>query len=174
MSCKHKTLQSAALSDSSACGSVSRAKADSEGKGAPRNDRTVNHQSYSPVVKQFAGLHGLRSILICSELSKEACPHTLLERCALYVRKKFRALRAPHSRTNPTSYACAPPFFNLWIRPCMHCCPETKSKMRPKKKNPPIRNLVSTLGSHVRRRTDDIAGNFLVLPLSETVVIRAG
>ena len=30
------------------------------------------------------------------------------------------------------------------------------------------------LGSHVRQRTDIIAGNLLVLPLSETVVIRAG
>ena len=30
------------------------------------------------------------------------------------------------------------------------------------------------LGSHVRQRTDLIAGNLLLLPLSETVVIRAG
>ena len=30
------------------------------------------------------------------------------------------------------------------------------------------------LGSHVRQTTDDIAGYFLVRPLSETVVIRAG
>ena len=30
------------------------------------------------------------------------------------------------------------------------------------------------LGSHVRERTDDIAGYLLVRPLSETVVLRAG
>ena len=31
-----------------------------------------------------------------------------------------------------------------------------------------------SLGGHVQQRTDIIAGNLLVLPLSETVVIRAG
>ena len=30
------------------------------------------------------------------------------------------------------------------------------------------------LGSHVQQRTDDNAGNLLVLPLSEAVVIRTG
>ena len=89
--------------------------ADSEGKGAPRNDHTMNHQSYSPVVKHFAVVSdGLRSTLIWSKLKnfpRGACPQTLLERCALYVRKEkiphAARLRAPHGRTNST--LCVPP-----------------------------------------------------------------
>ena len=49
---KHSNLRSVGQF----CGSVSHTMADSEGKGAPRNDHTMNHQSYSPVVKHFAWL----------------------------------------------------------------------------------------------------------------------
>ena len=73
----------------------------------------MNHQSYSPVVKHFAWLwwsptasEALSYRLNLYRSMPPDLPRTL---CIIRSRKKFGALRAPHSRTNPTLYLCPGP-----------------------------------------------------------------
>ena len=74
----------------------------------------MNHPSYSPVVKHFAWLwwsptasEALSYRLNLYRSMPPDLPRTL---CIICLRKKFGALRALHSRTNPTLYLSpAPP-----------------------------------------------------------------
>ena len=91
---------------------------------------TMNHQSYSPVVKHFAWLwwsptasEALSYRLNLYRSMPPDFPRTL---CIIRSREKFGALRAPHGRTNPTLYLCpgppllqplGPPLLNYTLLP---------------------------------------------------------
>ena len=93
MSCKHKTLESAApLECSVAVSHIQRL--------IPKGKWSMNHQSYSTVVKHFAWLwwsptaSEALSYRLNLYMSKSPdLPRTL---CIIRLRKKFGALRAPH------------------------------------------------------------------------------
>ena len=124
MSCKHKALKSAAPKRQFDLWQCLIYKGWFRREWAPRNDHTMNHLSCSPVAitapHKFCVVmvvsDGLKSTLIYGLIWKNfpgsACPQTPLG----YTAKNKCALHAPHGRTNPHSM-CAPPFFNLWIRP---------------------------------------------------------
>ena len=110
MSCKHKTLESAAPLDSSvAVSHIQRLIP----KGKWFSPYRMNHQSYSPVVKHFAWLWWSPTasealsyrLNLCRSMPPDL-PRTL---SIIRSRKKFGALRAPHGRTNPTLYLCPGP-----------------------------------------------------------------
>ena len=118
MSCKHKTLESAApLECSVAVSHIQRL--------IPKGKWSMNHQSYSPVVKHFAWLwwsptasEALSYHLNVYRSKSPDVPRTL---CIIRLRKKFRALRTPHGRTNPTLYLCPGPPLLQPLGPPLSC-----------------------------------------------------
>ena len=121
MSCKHKTFEPAALSDSSVA--VSDIQRLIPNEGAPRNDHTMNHLSYSPVAINFVWLvifDGLRSTFIVKKFfwgSMPPGPPRML--CVIHAQKFARAAHA--AWLHQPHILCAPPFFNLWIRLWVNC-----------------------------------------------------
>ena len=110
MSSKHKTLESATPLDSSVAVSHIQ-RLIPKGKWFPPD--TMNHQSYSPVVKHFAWLwwsptasEALSYRLNLYRSMPPDLPRTL---CIIRSRKKIGALRAPHGCTNPNLYLCPGP-----------------------------------------------------------------
>ena len=122
MSCKHKTLKSAAPKSQRWHYTV----VDSEGKSrAPRCEHTTNHQTYSPVAINFAWSwwspmasealsYGLNSKIFLGEHAPRP-PYKAL-RYRMRAQQTALAARAawPHQ---PHSVYTPPPFFNVWIRP---------------------------------------------------------
>ena len=113
MSCKPKTLESAAPLDSSVAVSHIQ-RLIPKGKWFPPYDESPELQSSCETFSVVMVVSdGLRSTLISSKfiyLYRSMPPDLPRTLCIIRSRKKFGALRAPHGRTNTTLYLCpAPP-----------------------------------------------------------------
>ena len=95
-------------------------------EGAPRNDNTMNRLSYSPVAINFTWLGwsptASEALSYGQNFPGGACPQTALDdvNAVRYThvkkkKKKMHDARAAWPLHNHSM--CAPPFFNLWIRP---------------------------------------------------------
>ena len=114
LSCKHKTLESVAPWDSSVAVSHMQ-KLIPKGKGLRETTiRSMNHQSYSPVVKHFAWLwwSPTASEALWSKLKsfpRGACAQTLLESCTRDNILRVRGLEtAPDTTKVPKTIIVMP------------------------------------------------------------------
>ena len=122
LSCKHKTLESVAPWDTSVAVSHIQ-KLIPKGKGLRETTiRSMNHQSYSPVVKHFTWLwwSPTASEALWSKLKnfpRGACTQTLLEPCMCVIQKN--SARCARRMAVPTPLYVCPPLLQPLDPPLM-------------------------------------------------------